>query len=342
VRRLLRPIMLAAAAGIMIPAAAGATGSAARAAVGPVTPRFGLRLVDVPVSEAHNPRALRYIIDFLPPGTVIHRRILILNEERRTAHFTVYPDAARITDGSFIGDVGQTRSELTSWVTLQHRAVTLRPRASVMDMVTIRVPRHPTRGEHYGVIWVQQVAHLHAASGVAIREVARVGVRIYLAVGPGGAPPTKFAITSIAGHRTSRGQPVITARVRDTGGRAVDLSGTARLSAGPGGASAGPYPIYRVITLAPGQSGTVTFLPGSGLPSGPWRAAITLTSGITRESASAAIQFAAGATTTAWSRPVITIPLIGLGIALLVLLAVRVRGSLRARRAGLTRPAGVR
>jgi hypothetical protein len=330
VRLLLRPLMLMVAAGFVIPAAA--TGSAARAADGPGAPRFGLRLVDVPVSEAHNPRALRYIIDFLPPGAVIHRRILILNEERRTARFSMYPDAAQITGGSFVGDVGQTRSELTSWITLQHRAVTLRPQASVMDMVTIRVPRHPTRGEHYGVIWVQQVAHVHAASGVTIREVSRVGIRIYLAVGPGGVPPTRFAVASIAGHRTPQGQPVITARVHDLGGRAVDLSGTARLAAGPGGASAGPYRIYRVITLAPGQSGTVTFLPGRRLPSGPWRATIELTSGITRHSGSAVIQFAAGATTTAWSRPVVTIPLIGLCLALLVLVVVRVRGSLRTRR----------
>jgi len=29
-----------------------------------------------------------------------------------------------------------------------------------MDLVTIKVPRGATRGEHCGVIWVQQAAHL--------------------------------------------------------------------------------------------------------------------------------------------------------------------------------------
>src|SRR5690242_20120064 len=70
---------------------------------------FGVRLVDVPVSEADNQRALRYIIDYLPTGTVIHRRILILNQEPRTARFSVYADAAHITRGLFAGYRGATR-----------------------------------------------------------------------------------------------------------------------------------------------------------------------------------------------------------------------------------------
>src|SRR5580698_11071734 len=109
--------MLAAAAGTLVPAAAvAATSPAAR----PALQRFGVRLVDVPVSEAHNPRGLRYIIDYLPAGAVIHRRIAILNEESTKSHFTVYPDAAQITHGKFIGDAGHTRSELTTWIKIAH------------------------------------------------------------------------------------------------------------------------------------------------------------------------------------------------------------------------------
>ncbi len=52
------------------------------------------------MAEAHNPRAYRYIIDYLPAAAVVHRRIMILNEESRPAHFTVYPDAAQISHGS--------------------------------------------------------------------------------------------------------------------------------------------------------------------------------------------------------------------------------------------------
>ena len=53
-------------------------------------------------------------------------------------------------------------------------------------MVTIRIPRGATRGEHYGVIWVQQAARVRTARGTAIKEINRVGIRIYLDVGHGG------------------------------------------------------------------------------------------------------------------------------------------------------------
>jgi hypothetical protein len=265
--------------------------------------RFGVRLVDVPVSEAHNPRALRYIIDFLPAGSVIHRRIMVLNQESRTARFTVYPDAAHISRGYFIGDAGHTRSELTGWIHVAHPRVRLRGHTSMMDMVTIRVPRHATRGEHYGVIWVQQTSRAFTPRGFAVKEVARVGIRVYLAVGRGGAPPTNFIIGGIAGHRTARGRQFLTAEVHNTGGRAVDLSGTARLTDGPGGTSAGPFRVYRIITLAPGQSYPVTFIVSRRLPSGPWRATITLVSGLTRRTATATILFNAKLAAASWRHP---------------------------------------
>ena len=79
--------------------------------------------------------------------------------------------------------------------------------------------------------------------------------------------------------------------VDNTGGRAVDLDGTARLSDGPGGTSAGPYPSQQIITLAPGQSGTMSFAPPKGLPDGPWQAKVTLVSGITTSVATGSVQF---------------------------------------------------
>ena len=323
-RRLFGVLLLALAAGTLVPAASAVAGA------NPVRPgpqRFGVRLVDVPVSEAHNPRGLRYIIDFLPAGAVIHRRIAILNQESAKSHFTVYPDAAQITHGRFIGDAGHTRSELTSWISIAHPSVTLRPHSSVMDMVTIRVPRKPTRAEHYGMIWVQQVANARDARGFAIKEVNRVGIRIYLAVGRGGVPPTNFTINSIAGHRSPGGRAILTARARNTGGRAVDLYGTARLTGGPGGTSAGPFPIHQVITLAPGQSGTVTFIPGRRLPSGPWRATIKLASGFTHRSASATILFSPHLASSLWTRPstMVRAVVIIAALALLILIPVRRR-----------------
>jgi len=109
-----------------------------------------------------------------------------VNQEARTARFTVYPDSAQIAGGLFTGDAGQTRSELTQWIRVQHPVVTLRPGASATDMVTVKVPPAATRGEHYGVIWVQQAGHARADGGFGVNEVSRVGIRVYLAVGRGG------------------------------------------------------------------------------------------------------------------------------------------------------------
>lgn len=321
-RRLLGVIMLVLTAGAVSPAVA-ATAAGHRQSGSPPQ-RFGVRLVDVPVSAAKNPRALRYIVDYLPVGRVIHRRILIMNEASRTAHFTVYSDAAGIVHGLFTGDAGQTRSELTGWIRVQHPAVTLRPHASSMDLVTIKVPPGATRGEHYAVIWVQQSAHVRVASGFGINDVARVGVRVYLAVGRGGAPPTNFTITSITARRSARGWPSILVHVANTGGRAVDVNGAARLAGGPGNTGAGPFPARQIITLAPGQSGTMTFAPPKSLPSGPWQARISLVSGLTTCAATATIQFSgpvsgSGLPLIAWLAIALAVVVVVFGVMALIL-----------------------
>ena len=326
-RRLLGTMTLAAVAGTGAAIGPAVAVAATQPQTRPVQ-EFGARLVDVPVSEANNPRGLRYIIDYLPTGTTIHRRIFVQNHEKRTAHFTVYPDAAQISDESFTGDAGATRSELTGWISVQHPEVTLGPGASVMDMVTIGVPAGATRGEHYGVIWVQQAADARAAKGFQIKVVNRVGIRIYLAVGQGGAPPTNFAITSITGHRSAKGQPSLVAQVDNTGGRAVDLNGTASLTAGPGGTSAGPFPGKQIITLAPGQSGPMTFTPPKSLPDGPWQAKVTMVSGLTRGTRTETIEFGAlasqaGLPMMAW---------VGIAVALVLVLVAAFFVVRRARR----------
>jgi hypothetical protein len=291
-RRLLGTMLLAmVGASVTLAVAPAAVAASATQPKAPPAQGFGTRLVDVPVSEANNPRGLRYIIDYLPTGTTIHRRILVTNSETRTAHFTVYPDAAQISDEKFTGGAGATRSELTGWISVQHPSVTLAPGASEMDMITIKVPLGATRGEHYGVIWVQQEAYVRGANGFGVNEIDRVGIRIYLAVGRGGAPPTVFAIASMTGSRSAQGQPSLVVHVDNTGGRAVDLDGTVRLTGGPGGTSAGPFPSQQIITLAPGQSGNMSFAPPKSLPDGPWQAKVTLVSGITTGTATGTVQF---------------------------------------------------
>jgi hypothetical protein len=79
-------------------------------------------------------------------------------------------------------------------------------------------------------------------------------------------------------------------RVRNTGQRAVDITGTARLDHGPGGSATGPVRSPQAPTLAPGQYGDVTFTPPRGLPAARWLARITLASGFTTRAVTANVR----------------------------------------------------
>ena len=179
------------------------------------------------------------------------------------------------------------------------------------------------------MIWVQQAAHARASSGLGVNEVTRVGIRIYLAVGQGGAPPISFAITSITGHRSARGWPSMIAHVDNTGGRAVDLSGTAGLTGGPANTAAGPFAEQQVITLAPGQSGNVTFALPRSLPNGSWQAKVTLVSGLTTATATATVVFAvasqAGLSMVSWLGITLGVLAVVLAVALILAHSARQR-----------------
>lgn len=280
------------AAGVLAPAAS-ALAAPADAQAGPGPGSFGIRLVEAPVSERGDPRALQYIIDHVPPGAVIRRRIQVQNMSPAPARITLYPDAAKIRHGSFSGDAGRTVSELTTWIRASRHTLTLAPHIAARALVTIRVPRDASPGERYGVLWAQESARVRAGRRLAVMEVNRVGIRIYLSVGPGGPPPTNFVIGRLTALRVG-GHPVLVARVRNTGGRAVDMTGHLRLRDGPGGISAGPFAVQYVATLAPGQTGQVRAVLPKRLPSGPWRAVLDLESGLTERRASATIEFPGG------------------------------------------------
>jgi hypothetical protein len=144
---------------------------------------------------------------------------------------------------------------------------------------------------------VQQTAKASQGNrpGIGLTEISRVGIRVYLAVGRGGTPPTSFDVTSITGRRTPGGQLLVVAHVRNTGGRALDLNGTVRLADGPGGTSAGPFPVQKIVTIAPGQSWDMVFVVPHTLPAGSWRATVRLASGLTRATGAATVMLAAAA-----------------------------------------------
>ncbi len=295
-------------------------------------PGVGIRLVDVPVATARDPRARSYIIDHVAPGTVIHRRVEVSNGTKATAHVSVYAGAAQIRGGTFTGAEGHTQNDLASWISLNPRAPVLGPQQRTFVDVTIRVPRQASRGERYGVVWAEVT---NSSPNGGVTRVNRVGIRIYLAVGRGGAPRSDFTITSLTAERDPHGTPLLRATVRNTGERALDLSARLTLAQGPGGLSAGPFTSHDSTTLGLGQSAPVTVPLDQALPRGPWLARVTVTSGLDKRTAQATVTFPA---TTGAATPV-TVQSIGVpwwvwtlvATLILVLLLVALAAALRRR-----------
>lgn len=248
---------------------------------------FGIRLLDVPVSEADNPRAMQYVIDHLMPGTTIRRRVEVWNKSESSLHVKMYPDAAHIADGSFTGDDGRTVSDLTTWTTLNEDSLDLPPGARAADTVTISVPDDAAPGERYAVIWAE--VDTPGTSGVILAN--RVGTRIYLSVGGHNPPPSNFTVDTLTAQRDLSGRALVQAMVHNTGGRAIDLSGGLTLTEVSGALSAGPYPARLGTTLAPGQSEPVTIPVTDPVGAGPWKAKVELKSGLLDETYQAQITF---------------------------------------------------
>lgn len=284
-RRLL--ILIALVAGTLLPAA-GAFGTPG------TTDRddhdgVGIRLVDAPVAARDNPRARVYIIDHVAPGTVVERRIEISNDTGAASQVAVYPGAAEVGRGSFIGLEADEPNELSTWTTVSRPKLSLADGATKLVTVTIDVPADAAPGEQYAVVWAQTTSG--ADDGTGVTQVSRVGIRVYLSVGPGGEPASAFTIESLTAARGEDGVPLVQATIRNTGGRALDLSGTLGLTGGPGGLSAGPFPVSVGNTLGIGETQPVDVELDEQLPNGPWQADIEVTSGLLSESAQATLTF---------------------------------------------------
>jgi hypothetical protein len=277
---------------LLISACLAFTGSAVAAPVptpgGSAGPAIGIRLLEAPVAERGNPRAYKYIVDHVPPGTVMHRRIEISNESAQPQSVDVSAGSATVDHGEFIWADDSTGNELTSWISFDTRALRLRPWEKRPVTVTIAVPAIATGGEHFAVIWAAVTAR---PPDGGITAVNRVGIRIYLDVGPGGAPRSDFAIGDFTAARGTDRVPSLSVLVRNTGGRVIDVSGTLDLTDGPAGTRAGPVKADTTATLRPGESGTVIFMLPADLPNGPWLADVNLASGAVRHAAQAPVTF---------------------------------------------------
>ena len=268
----------------------------------PSEPGLGIRLVDVPTAQADNPRARAYIVDHLRPGSVIERRLEVSNGTGDRAQVQVYAAAAAVTDDGFVGAEGRTANDLSSWTTVDADRSELAPGQDTTAHVTIRVPGDAPQGERYAVVWASVQVPPSAPGGVV--QVSRVGIRVYLSVGPGGAPRTDFDITSLTAARTQAGAPEVHVTVRNTGERALDLRGSLTLEKGPAGLSAGPSTVPARTTLAIGGTRDVVIPLDPRLPDGPWSAKVTIASGTVQHSARATITFPAVPSTEAPPVPV--------------------------------------
>ncbi|MEU5906356.1 hypothetical protein [Micromonospora sp. NPDC047527] len=246
-------------------------------------------MLEAPTDRRTDPRALRYIVDHLPPGTTIKRQLLIANRTGETRRIDVYPAAATLEGSAFRFGEGRATNELTSWITLDHPTVEVQPWGETRVQATITVPPPASRGERYGVLWASTASA--PRTGGEITQVHRVGVRMYLDIGPGGEPASDFSIGELRPARSPEGEPSVTVQVANTGGRALDLTGTVTLSDGPAGSRAGPFPVGQGVTLAPGGSGQVVARLPAELPNGPWKMEVNLESGLVKRSVTAQIQF---------------------------------------------------
>lgn len=303
---------------------------------------IGLRLVDAPVSARDDPRARVYIVDHLAPGTVIRRRVEVSNTTRASVHLDLYAAAASIAHGSFLGAGGHTANELSSWTSISPAKPDVPAGGTAIATVIIKVPRDAAPGERYGAVWAE--ARSAPAAGGGVVQVSRVGIRLYLSIGPGGPPAAQFTLDSLTARRSPTGEPVVLASVHNTGGRALDMSGTLQLLAGPGGLKAGPFPATLGTTVGIGDTEPVTVTLDKQLPAGPWNARISLHSGLLEHTTQATVTFpAAGAspppaaaassppTTTAARHTSSRLPII-ITIAVAVVLLAAGAGLARARR----------
>lgn len=166
----------------------------------------------------------------------------------------------------------------------------------------------------------------------------RVGVRMYLDIGAGGAPITGFEIGEFTAGRSADGAPELSMAITNTGERALDMTGSVALTGGPGGSSAGPFPITGGTTLAPGDVGSVSVELPPDLPNGPWTATAKLASGTVTNTAAAQVTFpesgqvvvaAAGESQSWWMVGGLIVGLALVVLAVVVLLAARARGDRR-------------
>lgn len=280
-----RSIIASAVAVLLMPAAGVAAATSPVAAPDSI----GIQLIGRPSSSPTDPRARSYIVERAAPGTRIRRRVEITNTTSSTAFVTVYPAAAVVRNGRLAFASARSGNELTGWTSVSRSTLPVPAGGSAFETVTIAIPAKASSKERYAVIWAQVSAPAPAGGGMTL--VNRVGIRMYVTVGPGGTPAPNFVIGPLAGKRSTTGSLLVMATVHDIGRGTLGVHGSLMLTRGPGGVSAGPYPATMTRRLTADESAPVTVGLDGRLPRGPWHARLVLRSGAVQRTAVASITF---------------------------------------------------
>lgn len=315
----------------------------------PVVPckdSIGVALVDIPEARQADPRARTYVIDHVEPGARFERRLRVCNGTAAPVTVQVYAGAATIDGAAFRAVEGRQTNELSSWITVAPTQVTVPAKGEKIVPVGFAVPADATGGERYAALLVEAPA-VRQPSGNSVAN--RVGVRVYLSVGGPQEPQSQFVVDSLQAARGADGRPVVTARVRNTGERALDMAGELTLSEGPGGLSAGPFAATVGTTLAVGATAPVEVVLDEAVRGGPWLATITMRSGLLERAAKASITFPDNVGTSAAPVEAAQLPLakdpgvvipFAIGLLGLLFLLLLVVGYLSTRRKAREKAAG--
>lgn len=254
----------------------------------PPDPGIGVRLLEAPVERRNDPRARRFIVDHVTPGTTFSRDVQISNGTGDEVTVELYAAAATLEGGEFAPAPGREQNELSEWVNFEPATLTLPAQSRRQASISISVPADARPGERYAVALVDVPPR---PGGGFVQFRSRVGIRIYLSVGGGAEPPTDFELPAFRPVRLPDRRPAIDIDGCNTGQRAIDLTGDVELTDGPGGTKAGPFPTPNATTLAPDQCHTFTIPLDKELPLGPWDATAKLRSGKEERTAQARITF---------------------------------------------------
>jgi hypothetical protein len=302
-------------------------------------PGLGIRLVDAPTDRADDPRARVYVVDRVRPGSTFVRRVEVSNGDKAAMDVLLYSAPATLREGRFEIAPRGARGLVATWADVTPTTLRLAPGQRVVASVTVRVPADAPAGEAYGAIVAERPPQPGATLGVALRTA----IRVYLSVGKGAEPASDFTVDTLTAGRDRAGRPYVAAQVHNTGGRALDLTGTLRLADGPGELSAGPFEVSVPTTLGVGQTAPLTIPLGKALPAGPWLATLDLRSGLVQRRVQATLTFPAGSSATSapvvpkelplYQRKGVVVPVAALLIGLLSL-ALLVVGLVTAHRRG--------